>query len=135
MKSEFTHKQASVTGPNKQAGMTGAGWLVTILVVGSIATLAGKLVPLYVDHNIMSNVLDGMATESGFTLKTDPDIQKIITQRFAVNSVRKFDVRNNIKINRTSRGVDLVMAYEVRMPIIRNIDLIATFDKSVQLRN
>ncbi len=42
--------------PYKQAGMGAVGWLLTILAVGAFASIAGKLVPLYSDFNIMSNV-------------------------------------------------------------------------------
>ena len=52
--------------PHKQAGLGAVGWLLSILALGAVASLAGKLVPLYSDFSVMSNVLDGMAEEEGF---------------------------------------------------------------------
>lgn len=120
--------------PRRQAGMGAVGWLLTILSLGGAATLAGQLVPLYVDQNIMANVLEGMAAEEGFIHKPDSEIQKTMKQRFRVNGVRTFNIRKNIKINRTSKGVELVMDYEIRMDLVRNIDMVVSFYKKVELR-
>jgi hypothetical protein len=120
--------------PHKQAGMGAIGWLMIILALGAVASLAGKLVPLYSDFNVMSNVLDGMAEEDGFVHRTDRSLEETIKKRFRVNGVRSFNIKDNIKINRTSIGVELVMDYEIRMDLIRNIDMILSFDKTVELR-
>ena len=120
--------------PHKQAGMGAVGWLLTVLAVGGAASLAGKLVPLYSDFRIMSNVLEGMAEEEGFIHKTDRAIGEAMKKRFRVNGVRTFNIKENIKINRTTLGVELVMDYEVRMDLLRNIDMVVSFDKTVELR-
>lgn len=135
MKPIIAHIQKYRSTPHKQAGMSVAGWLLTLLIIGIVGTLMGKLVPLYVDHNIMSNVLDGIAAEGGYLLKSDATIRKLITKRFKVNGVRHFNVRDNIKINHTRNGVELVMDYEIRMDLLRNIDMIVSFDKTVELRD
>jgi hypothetical protein len=119
--------------PHKQAGLGAVGWLLSILALGAVASLAGKLVPLYSDFSVMSNVLDGMAEEEGFIHRTDRMIGETIKKRFRVNGVRSFNIKDNIKINRTSIGVELVMDYEIRMDLIRNIDMIVSFDKTVEL--
>lgn len=120
--------------PHKQAGMGAIGWLLTILALGAAASLAGKLVPLYSDFNIMANVLEGMAEEEGFIHKSDAAIAQTMNKRFRVNGVRTFNIKDNIKINRTSNGVELVMDYEIRMDMLRNIDMVVSFDKTVELR-
>jgi hypothetical protein len=119
--------------PHKQAGLGAVGWLLVILALGAVASLAGKLVPLYSDFSVMSNVLDGMTEEEGFIHRTDRQIGETIKKRFRVNGVRTFNIKDNIKINRTSIGVELVMDYEIRMDLIRNIDMIVSFDKTVEL--
>jgi hypothetical protein len=79
-------------------------------------------------------VLDGMAAETGLIHQSDRTIGQAIDKRFRVNGVRTFDIAENIKINRTSNGVELVMDYELRMDLIRNIDMVLSFDKTVELR-
>jgi hypothetical protein len=120
--------------PHKQAGLGAIGWLLSILALGAVASLAGKLVPEYSDFRIMSNVLEGMSAETGLIHQSDRTIGQVIDKRFRVNGVRTFNINDNIKINRTSNGVELVMDYETRMDLIRNIDMVLSFDKTVELR-
>ncbi len=131
---DIAHIRAFKPAPHKQAGMGAVGWLLTILALGAAVSLAGQLVPLYWDFNIMANVLEGMAEEDGFIHKSDAAIAQTMNKRFRVNGVRTFNIKDNIKINRTSNGVELVMDYEIRMDLLRNIDMVVSFDKTVELR-
>ena len=121
--------------PKRQAGMGVGSWLMVLLIIGSIATVASQVVPVYLDHNTMSKILDGMAAENGMGLNRDDQLQKIIKSKFKMNNIRDFPIKENLVINRTSNGVEIVMDYEVRMPLVKNMDLIASFDKTVELRN
>ncbi len=122
-------------GPKHQAGIGAAGWLFVILVFGSLMSLASTIVPMYLDYNTMSKVLDGMAEEKGLAKKRDATLQKMIVSRFKLNNIRDYKVHEIIDIKRSRDGVELVMDYEVRKNLFRNLDIIASFDKTVELRN
>jgi|APSaa5957512535_1039671.scaffolds.fasta_scaffold146340_2 hypothetical protein len=121
--------------PKRQAGMGVGGWLMLLLLIGALATVASQVVPVYMDHNTMSGILDGMAAENGMGQKRDDELRKIVKSRFKMNNIRDFNIKDNLVINRTSNGVEFVMDYEVRMPLVKNMDMIASFDKTVELRN
>ncbi len=61
--------EQKMNSPNRQRGMGAAGWLILILVFGSIITAGTKLAPFYLDHNTMSNIMDKMALEDGMKKK------------------------------------------------------------------
>ena len=119
---------------SRQRGALG-GYLIGIILFGGLLTFLARLGPLYYDHNIMSNVLDAMGMEAGLSNRTDNDLRDMIKQRFKLNNIRDFDIRQHIKFERTGRGTEIVMDYEVRMPLVHNLDIIASFDKRVVLRN
>ena len=121
--------------PRKQAGMGAVGWMLMLAVFGSVLTVGLKLVPLYLDHNIMSKILDGLAEEEGVSQKRDGTISKMIQKRFKLNNIRDFKVRDNVEVKRSRDGVDIIMDYEARLKFAGNVDLIASFDKSVKLKN
>ncbi len=121
--------------PARQSGMGMFGILMTLLILGSVLSIGLQIVPLYLDNNTMSKVLDGMATEDGLSLQTDGQLEKLIIKRFKVNNVRDFKVRDNIDINRTRNGVQIVMDYEIRDNIFRNLDFVVSFEKTIELRN
>ena len=120
---------------HQQRGLAMGGWLLFIVVFGMVITMGMKLAPLYLDHNTMSGVLDGMAAEDGLAGKRKADLQGMIEQRFKINNVRGFNVKDNIEIKRTKNGTELVMDYEVRQNLFYNVDLVTHFDKTVELRN
>ena len=119
----------------RQRGLAVGGWLLLIVVFGMAITMGMKLIPLYLDHNTMSGVLDGMATEDGLAGKRKADLRSMIQQRFKINNVRDFNVKDNIEIKRTKNGTELIMDYEVRQNLFYNVDLVTSFEKTVELRN
>jgi hypothetical protein len=124
----------TITKRSRQRGSVG-GYLIAIILFGGLLTFMARLGPLYYDHSIMSNILDSMAMEGGIGNRTDNDIRAMIKQRFKLNNIRDFDIKQHVKFERTGRGTEIVMDYEVRMPMVHNIDMVASFDKRVVLRN
>ena len=119
---------------NKQLGGLGS-WLFIIIVFGGALSIGFKVIPHYMDHNTMSKVLDSMAQEDGMAGKARHTLEDTITQKFKVNNIRDFPVKENVEIKRTKNGTEVILDYEVRMKLFKNLDLIADFNKSVELRN
>lgn len=119
---------------NRQRGGIGS-WLFLIVILGGALSMGLKLVPLYMDHNTMSKVMDKIASEEGVANKGKKELQDMLIQRFKMNNIRDFNVRDELEINRSGKGTELVLDYEVRIKLISNIDIIASFDKTVKLRD
>ncbi|MBD3649184.1 MAG: DUF4845 domain-containing protein [Pseudomonadales bacterium] len=118
-----------------QKGLGAIGWLFMILLFGGFLTIGAKLFPHYLDYNTMAGVLDSISEIDGMAARRTPDIRDVIDKRFNLNNIRDFPIDENIEIKRTQKGVEIVMAYEVRVPLVYNVDLVASFDKQVALRN
>jgi hypothetical protein len=118
-------------GMKRQLGLGMIGWLFILMLFGGVLTMAMKLVPLYTEHRTMSGVLDGLALEDGLVSKRNVDIQDMILKRFSINNVRDFDWKKNMAIKREEGGVKVVLDYEARVPLMGNVDLVATFYKEV----
>ncbi len=119
---------------NRQTGNVG-GYLLAIIVIGGAISLGSKLIPLYMDHNTMSSILDKMAEEQGMGAQTDGALRDAMKKRFKLNNIRDFDIKQHTKIDRTGRGTDIIMDYEVRMTLVHNLDIVAAFNKKVELRD
>ena len=121
--------------PVRQSGLSFFGWLLTIMVLGSVITVGLKLIPLYIDHHTMSGVLDSMAEESGMANKRLYELEDMIKKRFRVNNIRDFNHKDNLHVKRGKSDVEVILDYEVRVPLFYNLDLTARFDKSVSFKN
>ena len=54
--------------------------------------------------------------------------------RLKINNIRKFDLKENLKISRGANRVELVLGYEIRIDLFAN-HLIAVFENKVPLRD
>ena len=129
-----THKNRSLTLPRKQIGASLIGWMFLVLALGTVATVGTKLIPLYVDHNTISNLMDKLAAENGQADRRKSDIIKMIEGRLKLNNIRNFPLKENLEIERTKNGTDLKLNYEMRVPFFQNIDFVVTFGKEIELR-
>ncbi len=112
------------------------GLIIAVLLFGGFLTLGASLGPLYMDHNTMSTVMDKMAQEPGMGSKPDSGIMDSMRQRLKLNNIRDFDLKQHVVVDRSNaRGPELILDYEVRVPLVHNLDLIATFYKKVELRD
>ena len=119
---------------DRQMGALG-GYIVAILVFGGLLTMTSRLVPLYMDHNTMSNIMDKMKDETGLGVKTDSQLIGLMAQRFKLNNIRDFPIHEHVEVKRNSLGTGVVLDYEVRIPLISNLDVIASFNKEIELRD
>ncbi|MBT4161835.1 MAG: DUF4845 domain-containing protein [Gammaproteobacteria bacterium] len=119
---------------NRQQGAAG-GYIIAILLFGGLMTMGSKLAPLYMDHNTMSTIMDKMAEETGLGAKTDSQLIEMMKKRLKLNNIRDFPIQDHVEFKRSGRGTDVIMDYEVRLPMVHNLDLIASFNKEIELRD
>jgi hypothetical protein len=110
------------------------GIMIALLVVAAAISVGTQLIPLYLDHNTMATIMDKMSKENGLALSTDAALRETMRKRLKMNNIREFDLKESLQTDRTKRGIELVLNYEVRIHLVHNLDLIAAFDKKVPLR-
>jgi hypothetical protein len=119
-------------GPNYQSGVSGFGLLLLIVFTAAILTLGLKVGPFYLDNSVLVGLADEM-TDGG---NADELTQSEIKQRFAtalrLNGIYGFDLAD-IQVNRSTGGrIAIRIAYERRVPMFANLDVIAAFDHTTQ---
>ncbi len=114
-------------GRRRQTGLTLVGWLMVILVIGSAATLAVRLIPHYVEYRSSVGSINGLPKDRVHTMSVG-EIREALERRFTVNSINDKSVRDVITIDRRRDGTSLLLVYEEREPLIFNVGLILYFD-------
>jgi hypothetical protein len=112
-----------------------AGVVLALLIVASVIFLGARLTPVYLDHSAMVTVMQKMSQENDLALLNDAKIRETMGVRLKINNIRKFDLKENLKIFRGTSGVELVLDYEIRIDLFANLYLIAVFENKVPLRN
>ena len=116
-----------------QKGITLMGFVMALVVVGFGALVAMKLFPMYSEYNNLKSVMNELAKQPNSASLTPAQIQSDLARRFNiayVSSVKK----EHIKVIRAGRGpAQLNIAYEVRVPLVANLDIVGKFDNTVTL--
>lgn len=109
----------------KQRGASALAILIGLSALVACLTLVLKLGPHYIDWQTMKSVFDGLP-RNVHTMSKD-EIRDTLQKRFRVNSLRSFDLKEIVTIERQKTGTALIVHYEVREPIVGNVDAVLTF--------
>lgn len=116
-----------------KTAQTGMGMLPTLVVVGVVivfATIAVKLMPIYVDYWTLTRILNDVVEEERSDDPTPAGIRNALSNRFITNRIEAVSLRD-IKISSDKKGVVIDARYEKRTPIMFNIDAVVRFDEAV----
>lgn len=115
-----------------QRGITLMGFLMVLVVVGFFALIAIKIFPMYSEYYNMRGAVDELAAQPNAANMTASQIYDDLERRFDIAYVSSVK-REHIKLVRAGRGVQLSIDYEVRQPMMGNLDVIGRFEHTVQL--
>ncbi|MFY2764524.1 DUF4845 domain-containing protein [Arenimonas sp. MALMAid1274] len=120
---------------SKQKGITLMSFVVVLVVVGFFALIAMKLFPMYSEFHNLKGTMDEFALQPNAASYTPAQLQADFDRRFNIAYVESVDSRKHLKIVRNpgGRGSQLVVSYEVRKPLIANLDVVGKFDYAVDL--
>jgi hypothetical protein len=116
----------------EQRGLTLISFIIVMSVLGFSAYIVMKLFPMYSEFYSVKSALKGLASEPGIANASPARIQDLFFRRLNVDysdSVKK----DNVKIERDGEGWLMKVSYEVRTPLVFNLDVVGKFDTSQTL--
>jgi len=115
-----------------QGGMTLIGFVIVLAVVGFFAYIGMKLFPMYSEYYAVKQALKGLQAEPGIADQDPAKIQDLFFRRLYISYAE--DVKpENVKIERIDAGWKMSVSYEVRKPLVYNLDVVGKFDASENL--
>jgi hypothetical protein len=109
-----------------QSGMTLIGFVIVLGVVGLFAYVGMKLVPMYSEYYAVKQALKGLAAEPGIANRDPAKIEDSFFRRLYISYAE--DVKpEHVKIKRIDAGWQMDVDYEVRKPLMYNLDVVGKF--------
>lgn len=110
-----------------QGGITLLGFVIVLSVVGLFAYIGMKLFPMYSEYYSVKSALKGLANEPGIA-NTDPrKIEDLFFRRLYISYAENVKPEH-VKIKRVDAGWQIDVNYEIRKPVIANLDVVGKFD-------
>ncbi len=109
-----------------QSGMTLISFVVVAAVVGFFLFIAMKLFPMYQEFFAVKSAMKGIAAEPGVANESPAQIKEKFFKRLYIdysNNVKP----ENVRIDKSSGGQTMYVNYEVRVPMLYNIDAVGKF--------
>lgn len=116
----------------KQSGITLIGFLTVLAVVGFAAYIAMRLFPMYQEYYSVRSAMKGLANEPGVADMDPARLQDLLFRRLDINYSTSLKPQN-VKIERVEGGWVMKVDYEVRRPLVGNLDVVGKFDASQAL--
>ncbi len=124
-------KKIAVNNLSRQRGISSAGVLLIAVLLGLFFTLGLKVGPLYVDHNLITGLCQGLIDNGEANSMTVTEVRDRISSTLRINNVTDFDL-NSIGLRKENGEAIITVAYEKQVPLIANLDIVATFDESLR---
>jgi hypothetical protein len=116
-----------------QRGITLIGFVFVLAVVGIFAYLGMKVFPIYEQFFSVRSAMKGVASEPGIGQMDPAKIRDLFFRRLYVNYADEDLKPENVKVDRKDNGYVMTVQYEVRRPLIADLDIVGKFDKSQAL--
>jgi hypothetical protein len=116
----------------KQSGLSLLGFLVVLAVVGFAAYVGMKLFPMYQEYYSVRSAMKGLAGEPGVGDMDPAKIQDLFFRRLYINYSENVKPQN-VKFERADGGWKMRVNYEVRRPLVGNLDVVGRFDSTQEL--
>ncbi len=124
-------KKTTVNNLSRQRGISSAGVLLIAVLLGLFFTVGLKVGPLYVDHNLITGLCQDLIDNGEANSMTVTEVRDRISSTLRINDVTDFDL-NSIRLRKENGEAIITVAYEKRVPLIANLDIVATFDESLR---
>lgn len=110
-----------------QSGMTLIGFVLVLAVVGVFIYMGMKLVPMYSEFYAVKTALRDVANESDVSQEDPARIKDLFFKRLYISYAENVKAED-VKIARKDSGYVMTVDYEVRRPLIANIDVVGHFN-------
>jgi hypothetical protein len=116
-----------------ERGITLIGFVVILALVGVLAYLGMKVFPIYEQFFSVRSAMKGVASEPGVGQMDPAKIRDLFFRRLYVNYADEDLKAENVKVERKDNGYNLTVNYEVRRPLVADLDIVGTFNETQAL--
>lgn len=124
-------KQLQVHSIDRQRGISKFGLMMLILLVAGTLTVGLKVGPLYIDHNLMTNLAKQLVESGQADDMSVTEVREKFGSTLRLNNINGFNL-SDIKLARVDGKAAIRIAYERRVPLFANLEIIAVFDDTLR---
>lgn len=110
----------------QQQGMTAIGFILIIGMIAFFTAIGVKMIPMYIEYYSVTSILKTIQGEPETASRSAAEIEDTILKRFSINEIHRV-TKDDITITKEGKKVIIAIAYEARVPLFGNIDIVGNF--------
>ncbi len=111
-----------------QRGITLIGFIMLLAVIGVFLFVGFKLFPVYAEYYSAVTDLKASCKEPDAPNASLQDMRNKLDRRFNISYVESINTAKDVKLIKEGDAKLINIKYEVRKPLIYNLDFVAKFD-------
>lgn len=119
--------------PQRQQGLGMWGMLFVFLVIGFVALVTMKCLPIYLNQLKVETAITAIADDSSFSKASPFEIRRALQRRWDIDDVKHLKTKD-VKIQRADNTRVMSYDYEVKVPLFANISIVVQFKASKRIR-
>jgi len=116
---------------SRQRGISFIAFLIVLAVGGFFLYLGMRIGPTYLEYWTIRTAVNEIAAEAGTA--DIAELRRAMNRRMTIDYAGSFRPEF-IRVVREGNQTNLVLHYEIRRPLIHNLDFVARFDHSAPIR-
>jgi len=116
---------------SRQRGISFIAFLIVLAVGGFFLYLGMRIGPVYLEYWTIRTAVNAVAAEADTA--DIAALRQAMGRRMAIDYAGSFRPEF-VRVVREGSQVNLVLHYEIRRPLIHNLDFVARFDHSAPIR-
>ena len=116
----------------RQRGLTVIGMLLLIVVLGFMALIAMKVIPMYIQYFTIKSTIENIRKEPQLAQMGLAEIQTALQKRFDIGFVDKITAKD-IKLRNDRNGRVLDLVYEDDQPLFYGLHVVLKVNEAIPL--
>ena len=104
-------------------------FILILALVGFFGFIGMRLFPVYSEYYSAVNDIKAVTQTAGVEKESMEKIRDHLYRRFQISYVESIDLQKHVKMFKDQDGKTLHLQYEVRGPMMYNLDQVAKFDR------
>lgn len=117
----------------EQKGLTAISIALLLALAGFAIFLIFKLAPPYIEAYSVKDSVNSLTKELEIRDKSKEDVYKLLKKRLDINDITSVK-KEDITIQKSGKILKVQVDYEVRIPLLGNIDLALTFNHAIEIQ-
>jgi len=122
----------------KQRGLTLWSFAFLLVVACSVGILSIKIIPVYLQHSsimrVVKNLPQNTYIKEAGRLTSKEMVIDMLSRGLYINEVRDLKAKDIFKLERKNYGYLIRTQYDVRVPIVGNVDALIYFNSAYDLQ-